>query len=203
MRTKTTLMSTHEDQRFIDALLNNDREVIDELYQKMHKPVISMILKNGGLKSDAKDIFQDAVVSLYELAQNDFKLTCPLMPFLLLICKRKWINLKRKRQKEFSGNFEDVSMAISSDVDAEILFKKYELLERNKLVHEYIEKLGPSCQQLIKLSWSKNSEGKYMKWPEIAEKLNLSYAYTRKKAAECKARLIELIKKDPRYKDLI
>ncbi len=49
---------------------------------------------------EAGDIFQESIIDVYKLAQNkDFTLTCPLEAFLLLICKRKWINQAEKNKR--------------------------------------------------------------------------------------------------------
>src|SRR4051812_22625784 len=89
----------HPDQKYIDALLNNDAILLNELYQKFSGKIKSMVLQNNGSETDATDIFQDALLSVYYTAKTKgFLLTCPLEAFLYRICKNKWMNELNKRK---------------------------------------------------------------------------------------------------------
>src|SRR5437764_1435587 len=89
----------HSDQKYIDALLNNDTVLLGELYQKLSGKIKWMVLQNNGSEAEAADIFQDALLSIYDKAKNNnFTLTCPLDAFIYLICKNKWINELNKRK---------------------------------------------------------------------------------------------------------
>src|SRR5690349_8201913 len=99
----------HPDHKYIVALLNNDRVLINEIYERSAQKIIRMVLQNNGMESDAEDIFQDALMSIFKKAKTDqFTLTCPLDAFLFLICKNKWINELAKRKRR-PVTFKDVS----------------------------------------------------------------------------------------------
>src|SRR4051794_20155886 len=99
---------THSDQKYIDALLNNDTFLLEELYQKFSGKIKSMVLQNNGTEADAADIFQDTLLSLYHKAKyQNFVLTCPLGGFLYLVCKNRWINELSKR-KYYKTKFDNV-----------------------------------------------------------------------------------------------
>ena len=86
-------MSAHQDQQYIEALINNDTPLIKELYDKYAGKIRDMVIKNNGTNIDAADIFQEALLAIYQRAKNkDFVLTCPLDAYLYLICKNRWIN---------------------------------------------------------------------------------------------------------------
>jgi len=187
----------HPDQKYITALINNNAVLLDELYKKFSGKIKSMILQNNGTETDAADIFQDALLSIYNKATtNNFVLTCPLEAFLYLICKNKWMNQlnKRKIQKvKFidTDNYENIGQDSFRETEQERLFQ-----ERNDLLKEKLSELSEGSQQLLRLSWS----GKSME--EVASILHVTYGYARKKKSEAMAKLIELVKKSPKFKSL-
>ena len=63
--------------------------------------------------------------------------------------------------------------------------------QRRTLFNEMLKKISESCQNILKLSW----QG--LKMDKVAEELNISYAYARKKKSECMAKLIHSIKTKP------
>lgn len=91
----------HTDQQYIDALRQNDEKLIAKIYQN-HAPGIKAYLQSKGASTeDAGDIFQEAILDVYKLALDEkFVLSCPLEAFLLLVCKRKWINQREKFKRQ-------------------------------------------------------------------------------------------------------
>ncbi len=196
-------LSAHKDQKFLDALLHNNGTLLDEIYQNHHQSVLRIVVNNSGQISDAKDLFQEVLINLFEMAKDGYVLTCPLGSFIQLIAKRKWLNKLKKKKLPISSNLLETKELMISDLETDALFKKEEEDQQRSLVQDKFKMLGPSCKEIIKLSWKQKEDGKYLKWNEIADHLDLSYAYVRKKASECKARLIELVHKDPKYKSLV
>lgn len=187
----------HPDQKYIQALVQNDTVMLEELYQKFSQKIKWMIVRNNGTEADAADVFQEALVSIYNKAKTgDFILTCPLDAFLYLICKNLWINLlnKKKNQKvtftdtEGFNNIGEDSFRLAE----ESILKQ----ERSNLLMEKLAELSESCRNILRLSWSG------LPMDEVAKKLNVTYAYVRKKKSECMARLVTLVKLSPEYKTL-
>src|SRR5688572_2320603 len=99
---------SHPDQKYIDALVNNDAILLEELYQKYSGKIKLMVLQNSGNDTDAADIFQEVLLWIYKKAINqNFTLTCPLDAFLYVVCKNKWMSelSKRKLNKVTINNF--------------------------------------------------------------------------------------------------
>jgi RNA polymerase sigma factor (sigma-70 family) len=155
-----------------------------------------MVLQNHGTEDDAADIFQDALLSIYQKARTqDFVLTCPLEAFLYLICKNKWLNELNKRKFKNVTLTEDNGIALSEDsfkLAEDCALKE----QRFNLISEKLAELGDACQQLLHLSWS----GKSME--EVAEVLQVTYGYARKKKCACMAKLVSLIKQAPQFSSL-
>ena len=189
-------MAAHQDQKYIDALVNNDTSLINELYQKYAGKIKAMILKNNGDETDAADIFQEALVSIYQKAKTDsFTLTCPLDAYLYLICKTRWINELKKRSSKGVTFIEDDGYSFKEDSFADAALIKNQA-DRGNLLQEKFKELGEGCRELLELSWSG------MGMEAVAEKLENSYGYIRKKKSECMAKLIALVKGSPSFTTL-
>ena len=197
------IVKHHHDHKYIMALVNNQTDLIEDIYKEHSDLIKMMVLKNNGSMTEAKDLFQDCLIQLYKMGIDGFILTCPLKSFLYLMCKRKWLNEIRRKKTKGTQEFSDILENQFSE-DAEQLYSQFnhENLQW-ELMKENLAKLGLSCQKIIQLSWTQNSSGKYMKWNDIADQLDLSYGYVRKKAAECKAKLVELVRLDPNFKRLL
>ncbi len=186
----------HPDQQYIDALLSNDSIVLDEMYKKYSGKIKNMIVQNSGTPTDAADIFQEALLAIYQKAkQHSFVLTCPLDAYLYLICKNRWINelKKRSNSKVTFTDTEGYNLGEDTFNDAAITMNG---LERKKLLEQKLKELGEGCRNVLQLSWS----GKTME--EVAQALNNTYGYIRKKKSECMAKLIALVKQSPQYTQL-
>lgn len=189
-------MIIHPDQRFIDGLLHNDKQVVEEIYRRFAPSVRAYVLKNQGSVDDAADIFQESLVDIYNQAKyKALKLTCPFEPFLLLVCKRKWLNeLKKRGHSPVTKSLDDLS-DWGEDVFAAA--EKLALEEgRARLFLGQFQQLGEKCREIIALSL------KGGKLEEVAAALGVTYGYLRKKKSECMATLLSYIQKNPGYADL-
>ncbi|MEX2568723.1 MAG: sigma-70 family RNA polymerase sigma factor [Cyclobacteriaceae bacterium] len=187
----------HSDQKYIDALLNNNQKLIDELYSKYSGKIKWMVLKNNGSEDDAADIFQEALMNLFHKAKTEkFQLTCPLDAFLHLICKKKWLNVLSKRKVNARVTITEEDRSILGEDSFLLAEESLMEEERMGLLKEKIKELGAACRELLQLSWS----GKSME--EVAALLDFSYGYARKKKSECMAKLIMLVKKSDKYRTL-
>ncbi len=91
----------HPDHRFIEALRTADPRGTREIYQNHAREALRWVLNNNGTADDAHDIFQEAVMAVFEKSQNpDFVLTCPLGALLYLIYSRKWIDRLRQKKRD-------------------------------------------------------------------------------------------------------
>ncbi len=180
-------MATHADQRFINGLMNNDGPVVEEIYKKYSRTIRNFILANGGSEDDAADIFQEALIDLYNQARHkDLQLTCPFEAFLLLLCKRKWYNLQKKRGRNpVTFSTEEVSL-LGEDVFATAERLAVEE-SRVRVFLEQLGRLGDKCREIIQLTLTGEAQ------ELIAQRLNVTYGYLRKKKSECMATLLSYI----------
>ncbi|MFT4661692.1 MAG: RNA polymerase sigma factor (sigma-70 family) [Patiriisocius sp.] len=181
----------HEDKKYIEGLLANDNQLIDQIYSRFSIKIKNYIIANSGSEDEAKDIFQESLISIYNRAsKGDFKLTCPFEAYLFMVCRGKWLNVLKssKKKKETNSDFDGYTIEAQGISDETVIYEEKMLMLDKKL-----NNLGKSCQDILKKSWSGFSMS------EVADQLNISYAYARKKKSHCVAKLISLVKGDPGY----
>jgi RNA polymerase sigma factor (sigma-70 family) len=180
--------SIHADQYYIEALLHNETQVVGEIYRRFAPKVKYYVLQNSGSADDAADIFQESLVDIYNQAKyKDLRLSCPFEAFLLMVCKRKWLNELKKRGRQGVTKELDEQFNVGEDSfrDAE---KTWADNEKARLFKTMLAQMGERCQEIIRLSLTDKPQ------EEIAAKLGVTYGYLRKKKSECMASLISAIK---------
>jgi RNA polymerase sigma factor (sigma-70 family) len=180
-------MVIHPDQRYLVGLLHNDTKVVEEIYRRFVPSIRYHILQNQGSEDDAADIFQESLIDIYNQAKHKgLQLTCPFEPFLLLVCKRKWLNEIKKRghspvtksTDDVSDWGEDVFAAAEQAVREE---------DKSRVFLQQFGRLGEKCREILRLSLTGDRQEK------IAEALGVTYGYLRKKKSECMATLLSYI----------
>ena len=96
----------HPDNKYIQALLDHDTMLVDEIYSRFSGKIKSMILQNNGSEADAADVFQEALVDIYKKAKKGFTLTCPMEAFFYHVCRNRWRNVL-SRKKYTNVTFDD------------------------------------------------------------------------------------------------
>ena len=183
-------------QFYLDALLNNDEKVLKQLYLEVIPSVVSYVIKNSGNEADARDIFQDAILAVFQKAQlGQLQIKTGFQPYFFAVCRNLWLMQLRKRfQKRVTSIDEQQPIdGIDSFGEAELVSRQY---ARQQLLEEKLQHIGESCLSLLRLVWS----GKPLE--EVANLLNISYAYIRKKKSECITKLMALVKNTLEYEQL-
>ncbi len=189
MRIQQTI-TLHNDHRYIEALRTNDTRQISEIY-RLYAPGIKVYLKSRGADDEeAGDIFQEALIDIYKLAfDENFVLTCPFEAFLLLVCKRKWLNTIKKNQTRGVTKSIDDGYTHIADEAYRHAAAHADQLEKESLVMALLKQISERCREIILASYTHQSQ------EQLADQLGVSYAYLRKKKSVCMAELIELVKK--------
>ena len=140
-------MSNFEQEKLLlKGLALNDRMVVESIYRDNYPMIQSFILNNSGNSDEARDIFQEAMIVVYEKAvSGTFELNCQLKTYIYSVCRRLW--LKRLQQLQRYGslieNAED-SVAVEEDL---------ELHEKHNadfiLMETAMNKIGEPCKSLL------------------------------------------------------
>ena len=190
--TKTKL---HPDQMYIEGLANNNSAVIQSIYKKFVPKVVSYIRNNSGNEDQAQDVVQEVLILLFNQAKaKKLELTCPFDAYFFLLCKRKWLNELKKSVNKGVTLQEDYTSTTES---TQVMIAETELFdEKQELFDLMFQKLGDKCKEVLQLSFSLQS------MEEVAEKLNVTYGYVRKKKSLCTGQLTQYIRETNRFKSL-
>ena len=110
------------------------------------------VTNNNGSFDDARDIFQEAMIALYEKAQSEsFVLTCQIKTYVYSICRRLW--LKRLQQLgRYSNQVDSLEETIPVEEDLENHEKRNAAFA---IMDRAMNSLGEPCNSLL--------EGYYLK----------------------------------------
>jgi RNA polymerase sigma factor (sigma-70 family) len=190
-----TKNTVHPDQYLIEGLANNDSVIIRSIYKKFVPKVVFYIRNNSGDEDQAQDVVQEIMILLFNQAKSgQLQLTCPFDAYFFLLCKRKWLNeLKKVSNKgvTIQDDFTSVNEPTEEMVAQTEIFE-----EKQQLFDAMFQRLGEKCQEVLRLSFTLKS------MEEVAEKLNVTYAYVRKKKSLCTGQLTQWIHEHSSFKSL-
>lgn len=186
-------MDTIINADYLRGIAENDFSILQKIYDESLPEVAKYVKRNSGTLDDAKDVFQEGILVIYKKVINDnLELTTSFHIFLFSICKRIWLKkLKKKWNKE-----------VTLDAVGEFSFEEnYEegFIESRKwaLYNRSFDLLTEECRKVLKMLFNGYSG------IEIAEAMDYSEEYAKRKKYKCKISLAGLIKKNPEYKSLI
>jgi RNA polymerase sigma factor (sigma-70 family) len=189
------ITSAHtKDLPLLEGLRDGKADSIDRIYTACYRQVRVMITNNAGTEEDAKDIFQDAMMALYRrLQDDDFALTCKLSSYLQVVCRNLWLSrLRNQPEVTTTEKIGDELVQLDNTVIQEITST-----DQRNLMYKYFEALPDDCRKILALFFDK------VPMADIAEELKSTEAYIKKRKFLCKSRLVEQIKADPVYKELL
>jgi RNA polymerase sigma factor (sigma-70 family) len=137
---------------------------IKKLYS--YYPVVRKhITANSGSRQEAEDIFQDALIVLFnKVKAGNFELRSGLNTYLFGVCRLLWLEELRKKDKKISSEklaFEELAVSyIETDLEED---------NKAKQAQQAVEKLGAKCKQLLELFYFKKTSMK-----EIAQQLGFA-----------------------------
>jgi RNA polymerase sigma factor (sigma-70 family) len=168
------------DEEVIAKIRKGDERALDFLYRKNYKMMVNMIMKNNGTEDEAKDVYQEALIVVWQKAQNpEFILSSKLSTFLYSVCQNLWRKELERKSRHTSEDESNKSEIIEMD-------KK----ERIEVINQCISELGETCRNILTYYYFDD-----MSMAEIAEKLGFANSDTAKtKKYKCKQELDRLIK---------
>jgi len=143
---KESTNGTPTDSEVILGILNNSESVVKRLYLGYFPMVMQLIINNNGDADDAKDIYQEAIIILYNKVKNgDFELSSKLKTYIYSVCRRLW--LKRLSQlNRYGGDIKDFEEYLSVDDETE---KNNERDIQFNRMGDALNLLGEPCKTII------------------------------------------------------
>jgi len=174
---------------FIEGLKKHDNAVLREIYRSYEPTVSKFVLKNNGSLEDGKDVFQKALLSVYERIKKDnkFKIEGEFGAYLFGVARFIWFKELKRKNKELSLTKTELLELNNKDKEWEE-FEQAELdSQKHILFWQSFSKLGDSCQKLLRAYFQK------LQMKEIASLMNLSVGGVRVKKVRCIKKLKQLI----------
>jgi RNA polymerase sigma factor (sigma-70 family) len=130
----------------LKGLADNNRMAIETIYKENYKMVQTLVINNNGTQEDAKDVFQESIIVLYEKVKSgSFELNCQIKTYLYSICRRLWLRRLSQLQRLLPDveNMEEV-IAVEDELEAhEQRNADFHMMEKAMLG------LGEPCKSLL------------------------------------------------------
>jgi RNA polymerase sigma factor (sigma-70 family) len=179
------------DSELLNGLIHQDERILKEYYYSFFQSIRRFVLSNNGNDEDARDLFQDVLLVLFQKARDgQFKLTCSMGTYLYSIArflwlkelsKRKWISYQSVEHEEF----------VDADADIDTVSEKN---ERLMFFRKCFEKLSENCRKILTLF----TEG--LSIAEITGIMGFKNdQHTKNRRYRCKLSLIKYIKNEYDY----
>ena len=184
------ILEPNSDLDLINAL-KISAESLDKIYIKHKSYCINFMRKMNAVDEDTLlDIYQDAIIVLYEKAQNtEFTLTCSIQTYLNSICRNQVLVRIGSKNKAINVNIGDSEF----DEDINDWFNDDEVIEDNKFKSVTsalgkLKELGGRCHEILKRFWYQNQT-----MEQIAYEMDYSNAdNVKNQKARCQKKLKEL-----------
>jgi RNA polymerase sigma factor (sigma-70 family) len=186
--------ANYSDQDLLEGIKNRDNKTLEFIYDQCYPMIRDLVLKQTGNQEDAQDIFQDAMVIIYnKVKQDDLVLFCAFKTYLYSVCRR--ISLKYLEQRKRAGMI-NREMPKPIELPVESPLEAYEEeVEKYNIFQQHLLELKEDARQLLKLYMDNYS---FKEISSIMGYKSENYAKTRKYAfkEELKKRILE----DPYYR---
>lgn len=140
------------EEGLLKGLADGDKRTIEIIYKDHFNMIQSLIINNNGSADDAKDIFQEALIVLYEkVCSGSFELNCQLKTYLYSVSKRLWLK-KLNSSNRFVSGAEDLEATFPVEEEVEAHEKRDAEFE---MMDKAIASLGEPCKSLLEAYYLK------------------------------------------------
>ena len=187
------MKNTPTDPEILDGIRDRERTILLFVYEQFYPMIREFILKNSGTEEDARDIFQESLVVIFEKLKSDrIRLTCKFKTYLYAICRNKWL-MELRKQRNSPKMVVDTQLLEKNQIVTEEDMAKH---QQYQLYRIHFKKLSDDCKKLL------SSFLKGFSLREIGELMGFTEQYAKKRKFLCQKKLIASIEADPMYKEL-
>jgi RNA polymerase sigma factor (sigma-70 family) len=138
--------SAPTDSEVVFGILNNSETILKRVYVAYFPMVLQLIINNNGTADDAKDIYQEAIIVLYnKIKGGNFELTSKLKTFIYSVCRKLW--LKRLTQmSRYGGDVKDFQDHMPMEDESELHSERDLQFTR---MEGALKLLGEPCKTII------------------------------------------------------
>jgi RNA polymerase sigma factor (sigma-70 family) len=154
------------EQLLLKGLAGNDRKAVETIYRTHYSMIQTLVINNSGTSDDARDIFQEALIVLYEKAKSgSFELHAQLKTYIYAVSRHLWLK-KLAAQQRFAESLANAPETIATEEDIEMYEHRtqdFELMERA------LQILGEPCKEIL--------ESYYIRKKNMSE-IAMEFGYT-------------------------
>lgn len=144
------------DQKIITLFKEGQREKAFRNLYRYYPKIEKMVRSYGGTKDDALDVFQEALIVVYNnLRKEQFELTCSFYTYLYAVSRYIWKDANKQSKKE-PPEIPDLEDSMEQE-------------QRYQTAEKAFAKLGEKCKELLTLFYHKK-----MAFKKIAESLGFA-----------------------------
>jgi len=154
------------EKALLQGLARSDKKAIETIYKENYNMVQALIINNNGTGEEAKDIFQETMIVLYEKVRSgSFELNCQIKTYVYSVSRRLW--LKRLQQmNRYSTGLENLQETVTVEEEVE----EHERINNEfQAMDKAISSLGEPCKSLL--------EAYYLQKKNMQE-IAISFGYT-------------------------
>jgi RNA polymerase sigma factor (sigma-70 family) len=143
----------YKEAELLKRLAKNEKAAIESIYKDNYKLIQQLIINNNGSEDDARDIFQEALIVLYQNSKSEsFELNCQIRTYLYSVSRRLWLKrLQSSRRFETPvDNFEEVVHVEDDMAVHEKLDRQYGIMK------SALGKIGEPCKSLLEAFYIHN-----------------------------------------------
>lgn len=160
------MKASYNEKDLLSGLARSDKKAIETIYKENYNMVQALIINNNGNNDEAKDIFQEAMIVLYEKVRSGtFELNCQIKTYLYSVSRRLW--LKRLHQM---NRYMPTQESLEETVSVEEELDEHERINNEfHVMDKAISSLGEPCKSLL--------EAYYLQKRSMQE-IAVSFGYT-------------------------
>lgn len=164
-------------ESILDRIRSGDRRAVEEFYTRYYTDLVSFIRSNSGTEEEAKDIFQECMLVIYQYSRRDDRKPIDNMDaYFAGMYRNKWF-LAIKKHKRDAEKIRDISHTVYDSSEEDVYYSAY---------LRALSKLGEDCQEILKYYVNGCSS------VQLAELLSTTVDYAKRKKYLCKEKLKNL-----------
>ncbi len=166
-----------------EAFKANDSFVLSQIYHCNYPSVEKYILQNSGTSDDARDVFQEAMLALWQaMCKGTFQLQAGanVGGFLFQVAKFKWLDKLRSKEHKSTLRLHVEKVEFATDDEK----PWWDAESRHAQLATYFDKLGEQCKIILRRFYYEKQS-----LEQIGEELNYDAATMRTKKYRCMMQL--------------
>ena len=137
------------DNELLAGLATGSDEALTQLYKRYFPTVLHLVVTNSGTEDDAKDMFQETMVVLYEkVSAGSLELNCQLKTYLYSVSKRLWLKQLAGRGRSGFGGGDYMLGEWAESVETDLA--EHEARDAQfDIMANSLDRLGEPCRTLL------------------------------------------------------